>query len=174
MLAHANKAGKLRFMESKTASRPRLSDEHDPRLEAWRSFVLAHSRLMRALDEDLQQEHDFTIGEFDVLINLSRIPEGLRMCDLAAAVVLSPSGLTRRIDRLERAGLVERTRAEGDARNVVSKLTPAGRRLFKRLRDTHVNGIEERFLSHFSDDEIETLGELLGRLVPRDDPPSPR
>jgi DNA-binding MarR family transcriptional regulator len=153
-------------MDDKTTSRPRLSDEEHAGLGAWRSFVLANSRLMRALDEDLRREHDFTIGEYDVLINLARAREGLRMCDLAAAVVLSPSGLTRRIDRLERAGLVERCRGEGDARNVVSKLTPAGRRIFNRLRATHLAGIEERFLDHFTADEIETLSELLGRLVP--------
>ena len=161
-------------MKTETEPKLRLADELDPGLAAWRSFVLGHSRLMRALDDDLQREHDFTIGEYDVLINLARVPEGLRMCDLAAAVVLSPSGLTRRIARLERAGLVERSRGEGDARNVVSKLTPAGRALFKRLRSTHLDGIEKRFLDHFTKAEIETLGELLGRLVPSDDPSSPR
>jgi DNA-binding MarR family transcriptional regulator len=144
---------------------PQLADEALPGLAAWRSFVLANSRLMAALDDDLRREHSFTVGDFDVLIQLARAPEGLRMCDLAEAVVLSPSGLTRRIDRLERAGLVRRSRGADDARNVETRLTPAGRRLFKRLRATHVAGIKERFLDRFSDEEIATLGELLGRLV---------
>ena len=153
-------------MPAKATENPRLSDENDAGLAAWRSFVLANSRLMRALDEDLRREHNFTLGDYDVLIQLARAREGLRMCSLAEAVVLSPSGLTRRIDRLERAGLVERCRGAEDARNVESRLTPAGRRLFKKLRDTHVAGIEERFLERFSDEEVETLGELLARLVP--------
>jgi DNA-binding MarR family transcriptional regulator len=145
---------------------PQLSDEAISGLAAWRSFVLANSRLMAALDDDLRREHNSTVGDFDVLIQLARAPEGLRMCDLAEAVVLSPSGLTRRVDRLERAGLVRRSRGANDARNVETRLTPAGRRFFKRLRATHVAGIQERFLEHFSDEEIATLGELLGRLVP--------
>jgi DNA-binding MarR family transcriptional regulator len=144
---------------------PQLADEALPGLAAGRSFVLANSRLMAALDDDLRREHSFTVGDFDVLIQLARAPEGLRMCDLAEAVVLSPSGLTRRIDRLERAGLVRRSRGADDARNVETRLAPAGRRLFKRLRATHVAGIKERFLDRFSDEEIATLGELLGRLV---------
>jgi DNA-binding MarR family transcriptional regulator len=151
---------------NETKAPPRLSDESLPGLAAWRSFLLAHSKLMAALDDDLRREHDFTIGDYDVLIQLARAPDGLRMCDLAAAVVLSPSGLTRRVDRLERAGLVRRSRATDDARNIETRLTPAGKRLFKRLRATHVAGIEERFLDNFSDEEVATLGELLGRLVP--------
>jgi DNA-binding MarR family transcriptional regulator len=149
---------------------PKLSDEAIPGLAAWRSFVLANSRLLAALDDDLRREHNFSIGDYDVLIQLARAPEGLRMCDLAEAVVLSPSGLTRRIDRLERGGLVRRSRGANDARNVETRLTPAGRRLFKRLRATHVAGIQERFLDHFSDEEITALGELLGRLVPDERP----
>lgn len=154
-------------METTAAETPRLEDEDVPGLAAWRAFVLANSRLMSALDEDLRQEHNFTIGDYDVLINLARAPgQALRMCDLAAAVLLSPSGLTRRVERLEREGLVERARAAGDARNIESRLTPAGVRLFKKLRATHVAGVQERFLAHFSDAEIRKLAELLGRLSP--------
>ncbi len=153
-------------MADSTRQAPQLADESIPGLATWRSFLLANSRLLAALDDDLRREHNFSIGDYDVLIQLARVPEGLRMCDLAAAVVLSPSGLTRRVDRLERAGLVRRHRSANDGRNVETRLTPAGRRLFKRLRGTHVAGIQERFLDHFSDEEITVLGELLDRLVP--------
>ena len=86
-----------------------------------------------------------------------------RWCSARAA---SPAGSTGSSD----AGLVRRSRGANDARNVETRLTPAGRRLFKRLRATHVAGIQERFLDNFSDEEIATLGELLGRLVPDERP----
>jgi DNA-binding MarR family transcriptional regulator len=88
----------------------------------------------------------------------------LRMCELAEAVVLSPSGLSRRVDRLEREGLVTRERAERDARNVEARLTANGRRLLNRLRQTHREGVKNRFADRFSDSELELLSEFLGRL----------
>jgi DNA-binding MarR family transcriptional regulator len=87
------------------------------------------------------------------------------MCDLAAAVVLSPSGLSRRVDRLERAGYVTRERAEDDARNVEARLTPSGKRLLGGLRETHRAAVKERFADRFSAAELEALGALLGRLA---------
>ena len=88
------------------------------------------------------------------------------MCDLASAVLLSPSGLSRRVERLERDGLVERRRAQGDGRNIEATLTSAGRRLFRRLQTTHHEGIKELFADEFSDGELDALSELLGRLSP--------
>jgi DNA-binding MarR family transcriptional regulator len=100
-----------------------------------------------------------------VLIQLAEAEAGrLRMCDLAAAVVLSPSGLSRRVDRLERAGLVERERGEDDARSVEATLTPEGERVLDRLRRTHRTGVKERFADRFSEDELRTLTRLLARL----------
>ena len=134
-------------------------------LVAWKAFLRAHSRLVLALDQELRDRHGFALGDFDVLAQLAEAPRGrLRMCDLAAAVVLSPSGLSRRVDRLERAGLVGRARAERDARNVEAHLTPAGRQLLRRVRATHRGGVKERFADRFSDEELASLGELLGRL----------
>ena len=137
-------------------------------VSAWKAFLRAHSRLMPALDEELREQEGFRLGDFDVLAQLGEASTGrLRMCDLAAAVVLSPSGLSRRVDRLERAGLVTRERTAKDARSIEAGLTPAGRQLLRRLRLTHRAGVKERFADRFSDEELETLGELLGRLTDR-------
>lgn len=137
-------------------------------LAAWKSFLRANSRLTAELDQELRSAHDVALGDFDVLAQLAEAPDGrLRMCDLAEAVVLSPSGLSRRVDRLERTGLVGRERAKGDARNVEAHLTSAGRRLLGRLRQTHRGGVKERFADHFSADELATLSKLLGRLSER-------
>lgn len=147
-------------------------------LEAWRNFVVANSRLMRELDEELRSKHGFTLGDYDVLIHLSRAPEArLRMCDLAAEVLLSPSGLSRRVERLERAGFVKRQRASSDGRSIEATLTASGKRLFRRLRETHLRGVKERFADRFSAEEIEALRDLLARLERQEPtvpaPPSP-
>ena len=137
-------------------------------LSAWKNFLRAHSRLTAELDEELRERHGFALGDFDVLAQLAEAPRGrLRMCDLAAAVVLSPSGLSRRVDRLERAGLVTRERAERDARSIETRLTPAGKRLLGSLRRTHRGGVKDRFADRFSAEELASLTELLGRLTDR-------
>ena len=134
-------------------------------VSAWANFLRGHAHLVRELDAELQESHGSSLGDFDVLVQLAVADDGrLRMCDLASAIVLSPSGLSRRVDRLERAGLVARERGCSDGRNVEARLTPAGKRLYQRLRKTHVAGIEERFNSRFSGKELETLRELLSRL----------
>jgi DNA-binding MarR family transcriptional regulator len=139
----------------------------DVGLSAWRALIEANARLMRELDVEMQQRHGYSLGDFDVLVHLAEAPGGRRrMCDLASAVLLSPSGLSRRVDRLERAGLIERARGTADGRNIEAKLTAAGKRTLRRLRQTHRAGIKERFVDQFSDEELESLSEQLGRLVP--------
>ncbi len=134
-------------------------------MDAWAKFVVAHSKLFRALDAELQEKENLAVGDFDVLIQLSIDGDGMRMCDLAEAVVLSPSGLTRRVGRLERDGLVVRERATSDARNIEARLTPAGEKLAERARRTHRAGIKRLFVDHFGESELEQMSELFGRLV---------
>jgi DNA-binding MarR family transcriptional regulator len=140
-------------------------------LEAWRNFIWANAKLMEGLDEELRARHAFTIGDYDVLVHLARAPQQRRrMCDLAEAVLLSPSGLSRRVERLERAGLVERRRAESDARSIEAGLTAEGKSLFQQLNRTHLAGVKERFVNLFTEAELEQLAELLGRLLPAPGP----
>jgi DNA-binding MarR family transcriptional regulator len=87
------------------------------------------------------------------------------MCDLAQAVLLSPSGLSRRVERLERAGFVRRERAGDDGRAIKARLTEEGERLAERLRAAHLGAVKERFADRFSRRELETLRDLLGRLA---------
>jgi DNA-binding MarR family transcriptional regulator len=149
-----------------SATNDRNTDLTETAAGAWRNLLVAHSRLIRALDAELRDKHNVTLGDFDVMVQLWESKRGrLRMNDIAEAVVLSPSGLSRRVDRLERAGLVKRTRAKEDARNVEASLTPQGKRLFQKLRLTHRAGVNERFASLFSEEELETLRELLRRVA---------
>jgi DNA-binding MarR family transcriptional regulator len=135
-------------------------------LEAWKAYLRSHARLTRELDAELQATQGYSLGDFDVLVQLADSPTGcLRMQELAAAVVLSPSGLSRRVDRLERAGLVLLARAADDARNVEATLSPAGKRLIARLRAAHRAGVKGRFADRYSEAELATLNRLLARLL---------
>ena len=136
-----------------------------PGFNAWRGLIVSNSRLMHELDEEMRRAHNFTLGEFDVLATLSEAP-GLRrrMCDLASAVVLSASGLSRRVDRLERSGLVSRERSPDDGRSIEAVLTAEGERWFAQVSDFHLDGVRRHFAERFSDEELETLAALLGRL----------
>lgn len=157
-------------MATKTAhgrSATKRTEPSETGVDAWANFLRGHARLIRELDAELQAEQGFSLGDFDVLVQLALAEEGrLRMCDLASAIVLSPSGLSRRVDRLERAGLVVRERGASDGRNVEARLSADGKRLYERLRKTHMAGIEERFTRQFSERELATLRDLLGRLNP--------
>jgi DNA-binding MarR family transcriptional regulator len=136
------------------------------RLAAWEALLRAHATLLRALDAELQAEHDLTLGDYDVLITLASAPDDcLRMRELADRVVLSRSGITRRVDRLEREGLVRREPAPDDGRSVTAVLTDAGRARLRDASGTHLAGVEERFLDHYSEEELATIAALLDRVA---------
>ena len=134
-------------------------------LEAWDAFLRAHATLMRRLDLDLAQATGLTLGDFDVLAQLARAGGELRMTDLAARVLLSRSGMTRRVTRLVEEGLVQRASADGDARGVVVALTDAG---LARLTDTapvHMRGVSELFLEQLDDQELAVLTNALKKVT---------
>src|SRR3954452_200644 len=98
-------------------------------LDAWRGFLRTHSMLVRELDEELTERHGLPISSYDVLVQLDEAPEGrLRMSALADAVLLSRSGLSRLVTRLETKGLIERLECANDARVSFAANTDKGRR----------------------------------------------
>ena len=128
-------------------------------------MLRAHAELTRALDAELAREHELPLSSYEVLLFLADAPDGrMRMSDLAESVLLSRSGLTRLVDRLEREGLLKRERCESDARGLFAEITPEGRRLFDAARRTHLDGVRALFLDRFSRDELRTLGGLWQKL----------
>jgi DNA-binding MarR family transcriptional regulator len=120
-----------------------------------------HVRVLTALDHALQQVHRLPVREFDVLITLFNAPGwSLRMSDLAARVMLSPSGLTRLVDRLQREGLVIRETDSADARSYRAILTNEGLRRLDEARPTHNRVIRELFLDHLEPKQHEALGAI--------------
>jgi DNA-binding MarR family transcriptional regulator len=140
-----------------------LLDEEE--LGAWRGMLRTHAELTRELDSELTREHDMPLSSYEVLLFLNDSDEGrMRMSELADSVLLSRSGLTRLVDRLERQGHLKRERCESDARGLFAEITPEGRRAFAAARKTHLDGVRRLFLSRFSRDELRTLGGLWAKL----------
>jgi DNA-binding MarR family transcriptional regulator len=137
----------------------------DEELAAWRGMLRVHAELTKALDAELTRAHALPLTSYEVLLFLADAPHGrMRMSELADSVLLSRSGLTRLVDRLERAGFLERVQCEDDARGYFAEITPAGRRQFDEARRTHLEGVRKLFLGRYSRDELRLLGGLWERL----------
>jgi DNA-binding MarR family transcriptional regulator len=134
-------------------------------LDAWRGFLRTHAALSRELDADLARAHDLPLGSYEVLLFLADTPGGkMRMAELAESVLLSRSGLTRMVDRMERQGLVRREPCPGDARGLNAVITAKGRKRFAAARRTHLEGVRRLFLDRLSDGEKRDLASLWVRL----------
>jgi DNA-binding MarR family transcriptional regulator len=135
-------------------------------LAVWRSFLRAHSQVIRSLEGDLADAGHLPIASYDVLVQLAEAPERrLRMTELADRVLLSRSGLTRLIDRLERDRLVRREPCADDARGMFAVLTDLGVDRLREAARVHLPGIAQHFVRRFSRQELTRLGQLLARLT---------
>src|SRR6266511_2629127 len=130
----------------------------------------AHATLTRQLSTQLVEDHGLTMSEYEVLLLLSREPEhAMRRIDLSREVRLSPSGITRMLNRLEATGLVEKGSCSNDARVTYAVLTEAGMDKLRECSPDHFAAVERLIGERLSEEEIESLGELLGRLSDLDD-----
>lgn len=138
----------------------------ESREEAWRAFITAYGVVMERIERELAGAGLPPLGWYDVLLELWVAPERrLRMHELARAVVLSRSGLTRLVDRLERAGLLRREPDPADRRGAFAVLTEEGAAMRRTMWPVYERGISEHFGEHLSDEEARTLTRALGRVV---------
>jgi DNA-binding MarR family transcriptional regulator len=122
--------------------------------KAWRLFIQAHAGLLEMLEAELRAECGLPLSWFEVLLFLSRAPERrMRMTDLAGSVLLSKSGLTRLVDRMVDAGLLERSVCPSDRRGVFVGLTGLGTEAFEAALPVHLRGVEEHFARLLGADE---------------------
>ncbi len=134
-------------------------------MQCWRALISVTTGVLGALDAELQAEHGLSLGEYEVLVHLSEEPEhSLRMTDLAGRLHLSPSGITRRIDGLERAGLVERRQCPSDRRGSNAVLTEEGMRRLTAAAPTHVRGVRAHFIDQLTEHEIANLAQSLASV----------
>ncbi|GAA4690167.1 MarR family transcriptional regulator [Pseudonocardia yuanmonensis] len=135
-------------------------------MAAWRAFLRAHATITRALETELVAEQELSLAAYDVLVQLAEAPgRRLRMTELADAVLLSRSGVTRLVDRLERAGLVRRARVESDGRGVTAGLTAAGLDRLRTASRTHLRGVTSHFARRLDADDLAALERICSRLV---------
>jgi DNA-binding MarR family transcriptional regulator len=136
-------------------------------LGAWRGFLRAHAAIAKELDTELVATHGLPLSSYEVLLVLEGAPEGrLRMSEIADSVLLSRSGVTRLVDRLEKEGMIERVSCPTDRRGLHAVLTKRGRARLLEARPTHLAGVRSAFLARFSDDELDRLCEFWERLLP--------
>src|SRR3954451_14311286 len=157
--------------DSRSLSMQQLTPETSTRTtETFGHLVGAHATLTRRLSAQLESEHGLTMSEYEVLLLLSREEDhAMRRIDLSREVRLSPSGITRMLDRLESTGLVEKGSCAKDARVTYAVLTEAGVQKLRECSPDHFAAIERLIGERLSEAEIESLGELLGRLSDLDD-----
>ncbi len=148
-----------------TAPSAELDARH---LAAWRALLTAHATAVGAIERDFDAADFIPLTWYDVLVALSEAPEGkLRLHELADRVVLSRSGLTRLLDRLEGAGLLRREPCPCDRRGAYAVLTDEGHATLRRTWPAYARGIAEHFTRHLSAAEADQLASVLGRVATR-------
>jgi DNA-binding MarR family transcriptional regulator len=137
-----------------------------PGIDAWRTFLQAHARVTRRLDEELQAAHGLSLAEYDALLQIAHAPgRRVRMNVLAERVILSRSGITRLVDRLESAGSVERSACATDARGQEAVLTAAGLTRLRAASKTHLDGVRRYFLDRLDEADLASVERSLGRVA---------
>jgi DNA-binding MarR family transcriptional regulator len=135
-------------------------------LAAWRAFLNAHAAVIDAIERELVEAGHLPLSEYDVLLALLEAPDHrLRMHELAREVVLSRSGLTRLVDRLEAKGLLTRERSGTDRRGAYAVLTDEGLAAVRRTWPLYARGISNHFARYLTDEEVTVLTKALGRVL---------
>jgi DNA-binding MarR family transcriptional regulator len=156
------------------ASAPLLNDESHlppsgltrPERAVWSALLKAHDTLVRGLDADMRHAHGLTLGDFEILSLLNHEPcQPLRMAALAGSALLSPSGLSRAVERLEARKLVRRDRCPDDRRGTLALLTESGASMLEAARSTHARAVRRRFLRRLTPEELAVLSLALQSVL---------
>ncbi len=135
-------------------------------LRTWQALLHAYHQVIRKLDRELREQHDLPLAAYDVLLRLARAPgRALRMTDLADRVMLSPSGVTRLVDRLVSKGLVRRQTDPDDRRVALASLTEKGLRELRGAARTHLRGIHEHFTGRLSETQLRNVASGLETIT---------
>ena len=153
-------------MQSSPDEAPSAPPLTPAQLAAWRAFLKAHTVITRALERELVASHQLPLAEYDVLAQLQEADGGaLRMAQLADRVLLSRSGLTRLVERLERGGLVLRQACPSDARGYFAVITDLGRARLDAAAPDHLGSVSSHFAKPLQEGQIDALREALEQLV---------
>ena len=140
---------------------PKPLDERE--MAAFHALIRAHARVVRMLEAELEAEQGLSLPAYEVLAHLSEAPDRRRrMTELASFAVLTPSGLTRLVDKLVRDGLVERQRCGTDARVVYAALTDAGFARLVAAYPTHLRGVRTHLVDRLTPAQLDAIAQALG------------
>jgi DNA-binding MarR family transcriptional regulator len=149
----------------KTLERTSAGPGGTDRLTPWQLFLQAHSALIDRLEDELREATGLPLTWFEVLLHLTRAPGGrLRMSDLARSLLLSKSGVTRLVDRMEDAGLVTRGSCPSDRRGSFAVITTKGRTAYEKAAPVHFAGVDEHFLGRLTQAEARALTSALRKV----------
>jgi DNA-binding MarR family transcriptional regulator len=140
--------------------------DHDHHLDAWRALLLAHNAAVRAIEHDVQQGGRVPLTWYDVLLELNAAgQDGLRMQEVANRVVLSRTRVSRLVDEMVRAGLVDKRPDLNDKRASWATITEEGTRALRETAPVYLRSIRTHFSAHISDREAQVLAQALGKVA---------
>lgn len=143
-----------------------MSSKEQISVAAWRTLLEAHAAVVDRLGDEMEAEAGLPLGWYEVLLYLAEAPDGrLRMHELADSLLLSRSAVTRFVDRMQAAELVERVTCASDGRGFEIVMTELGRRTFRRAGRIHLRGIREHFITHVTAREAAVITAALGRVA---------
>ncbi len=161
-----SKASARTRVDTETANGDRAVEADRAAEDAWGALLRVHAALVPILDRELQAAHRLSLAWYDVLLELNSAPDRrLRMSELGERVTLSRTRVSRLVDELTAAGLVERQANPEDRRSAYAALTGSGRTLFRQAAPTYQRGIREHFGAALSADEVAAIRDGLGRVV---------
>ena len=134
---------------------------------AWLAFIRTHARLWDQVDAQMRRDSGLTMARYDVLMQLDMAGGRLGLSDLAAQIVLSPSGLSKLLDRMEASELIRREPDPRDARSIFARITPRGRSLVRKARRSHHVWVQRAFGDVLDDRDVADLTRIMERLGAR-------
>jgi DNA-binding MarR family transcriptional regulator len=139
-------------------------DSYERWMPTWLDFIRTHSRLWDQVETQMRKDHGLTMARYDVLATLMNAGGHMGLSDLAASTVLTPSGISKLLDRMEHSGLVRREPDPVDARSAFAAITPRGRSLAKQARDAHHEFLKHIFGDKLDDRDLADLTRIMSRI----------
>jgi DNA-binding MarR family transcriptional regulator len=134
---------------------------------AWIALVRTHARLWDQVETQMRHDSGLTMSRYDVLMQLDMAGGRLGLSELASTIVLSASGLSKLLDRMEASGLIRREPDPRDARSTFARITPRGRSLVKKARQSHHAWLQQAFGDALDDRDVADLSRIMGRIDAR-------
>jgi DNA-binding MarR family transcriptional regulator len=139
-------------------------DDYSRWMPAWLALIRTHARLWDQLEAQVRRDHGLTMARYDVLAQVELAGGQAGLSELASSVVLSPSGLSKLLDRMEASGLIRRDPDPDDARSTFATITPEGRSLVRKVRRSHHKLLQATFGDALDDRDVDDLTRIMGRI----------